>query len=383
MNSLFEIKKTDLEKPLQNLNFHDLEHILDHVNQSFAIDLLSVDKNMKLLTKKADFDFLSKVFQKINSLERKNETFQFLRVSNEYFSNVIYAKSFNHLHKFSKLQEFIERVVDLSISHKKKHNLKELHKVISIGQSYQINNQKIVNWIGKITSYSNDTSLLEENTKLSLLQNKELRERYISMVINISQKPKFLDKLFNLYESNIYDLYANYKSNQRTWNCLLPKIAWDSYKYLPYVDSDKLNWLEEKHIGYKNNPVYFELHRLEQEFKHFPYSDDFKQKIETDYYQDLIYNSLVDYHKIYRFEKEKYFKLFISKSENEDRPERFIYSTEYSTFKDWIQSSPINSILSIYDKNKEFYDYCKKLKFKLYLEDKLVPSEKKEKKLKI
>ena len=66
--------------------------------------------------------------------------------------------------------------MDLSISHKKKHDFKELQKVISIGKNFHINENKIVNWIGKITTHSNSTQLLEENFKNPLLQKKELKE---------------------------------------------------------------------------------------------------------------------------------------------------------------------------------------------------------------
>lgn len=387
MDSTFEIKKTILEKQLQTLNIKDLEHTLEHMNQSFAIELLSVDKNIKLLSKKSDFNFLSKVFHKISTLESGQNNFHFLKVSNEYFSQVIYSKSFKEVNQFPKLQNFVTRVMDLSISHKKKHDIKELHSVISIGQSFKIDDSKIVNWIGKITAYSKNTNLLDNNIKLPLLQNKNLRERYISLIINVAQEPKFLEHLFNLYEAQIYDLYAQYKGNETIWNCLLPKNSWIPYKYLPYIDSNKLNWLESKSIGYRNNPVYFELYQLETEFKHSQHSDyskdKFNEKISEEYYQNIIYNSLTDYYKNYRYKKDKAFQKYIEQPDNEAKPERFIYSDEYKDFKNWANLSPIASVLSVYDTNKDFYEYCKKLKFKISLEDKLIPENKKEKKMKI
>ncbi len=391
MNSTFEIKKTVLEKQLQNSNMHDLDNTLNHLNQNFAIDLLSVDKNIKLLSKKSDFDFLSKVFTKINNLNSSFTTFQFLKVSNEYFSQVIHSQKFQENINFTKLQSFVERVMDLSISHKKKHDFKELQKVISIGKNFHINENKIVNWIGKITTHSNSTQLLEENFKNPLLQKKELKERYISLILNLSDDTKFLDKLFKLYESSIYDLYAQHKSNKTTWNCLLPKASYYSsyynYQYLPYMDQDKLNWLENKKLGYKNNPVYFELYKLKTDFQQSRYSDiskeQFNEKISNEYYQNLIYNSLIDYHKIYRFHKELAFENFIKEPENEQKPEKFIYSEEYKEFKNFINSSSSMTVLSVYDSNKDFYEYCKKLKLKISLEDKLVPEDKKQKKLKI
>lgn len=387
MDSTFEIKKTILEKQLQTLNIKDLEHTLERMNQSFAIELLSVDKNIKLLSKKSDFDFLSKVFHKISALESKQNNFHFLKVSNEYFSQVIYSKSFSEINQFPKLQAFVTRVMDLSISHKKKHDIKELYSVISIGKFFKIDDSKIVNWIGKMTAYSKNTNLLDHNTKLPLLQNKVLKERYISLIINVAKEPKFLEHLFNLYEAQIYDLYAQHKSNETIWNCLLPKNSWTPYKYLPYIDSNKLNWLESKNIGYRNNPVYFELYQLETEFKHSQHSDyyqnKFNEKISEEYYENIIYNSLTDYHKNYRSKKDKAFQQYIEQPDNESKPERFIYSEEYKEFKDWVNLSPIASVLSVYDTNKDFYEYCKKLKFKISLEDKLVPENKKEKKMKI
>lgn len=387
MNSTFKIKKTVLEKQLQNLNINDLEHVLEDMNQSFAIDLLSVDKNIKLLTKKSDFEFLSKVFDKIKNLSSGKSNFQFLNISNEYFSQIIYQKSFDNINPFSKLQNFVTQAMDLAISHKKRHNTKDIFKVMSIGKNFNIEQKKIVNWIGKITAYSKDTSILDCNKKLSLLQDKQLRERYISLIINISQETKFLDYFFNLYEPQIYDLYAQYKGNETTWNCLLPKNSWTNYKYLPYIDEQKLNWLESKNIGYRNNPVYFELYQLENSFNQSQYSEYFKtefnEKISNEYYQNIIYNSLIDYHKNFLPKKNEAFQSYINNPENESKSEKFIYSEEYKTLNDLIKKSPIISILSVYDKNPAFYEYCKKLKLKVALEDKLVPENKKDKKIKI
>lgn len=389
MESTFKIKKTILEKQLQNLNIQDLENTLDNMNQSFAVDLLSVDKNIKLLSKKADFDFLSKVFQKINTLQSSFNSFQFLKVSNDFFFQTVHMNHLKENIQHTKLESFVEKVIDLSISHKKKHTLKELHTVISIGKSFNINEKKIVNWIGKITAYSHNTDILESNLKLPLLQKKLLKERYISLIMNVTQDTKILDKTFQLYEPSIYEIYAQHKDNQTTWNCLLPKTYYSYYseKYLPYIDSNKLHWLENKKIGYKNHPVYFELYQLEKDFKQSQYSqssrEEFDLKISDEYYQNLIYNSLSDYHNNYRFKKEACFKKFIEIPENETKPERFIYSEEYRGFKDWISSSPIATVLNIYDSNKDFYEYCKKLKLKISLEDKLIPEQKKEKKLKI
>lgn len=352
------------------------------MNQSFAIDLLSVDKNIKLLTKKSNFYFISQVFNKISTLRSRNTTSYFLRVSNEYFYQLEIKKDSHVLSQFTKLQKFVTKVIDLSISHKKKHNLKDIQQVISIGQTFKIEESKIINWIAKITVYSKNTDLLDYNTKNHLLQKKDLRERYISLIINSSQDIKLLEHLFNLYESHIYDIYSQYKGKETIWTCLLPIHTWKNFHTLPLIDKNKLNWLENKNIGYRNNPVYFELYQLENEFRNSVNHsiENFEKKVSETYYQNIIYNSLNDYHKIFCPKKEAAFNQYTSSFDNY---KQFIHSDEYNEFKNWITLSHTHSILSIYDNNKDFYDYCKKLKFKLSLEDTLIPENKKIKKMKI
>lgn len=380
MSSTFKLKKTILEKALQNLNFNELANIIDNTNRNFAIDLLSVDKNMDLLTKKSDFEFLNKIFYKLSTLKPNSEIMQFLKISNEHFEQKLHNIKLTTEDSLEKFEQFIVRTMDLSISKKKKHSSKELQQVISIGKNFSIEEWKLVNWIAKVTANSNNTELLEQNFKLPLLHKKDLRERYVSLMINVSQSTQFLDKVFNLYESTIYETYAKHKSNHSTWNCLLPKQTWNNYKYLPYIDENKIQWLEDKKIGYKNNPFYFELYQLEIEFRRS--KDTFESHLKEDYFKDIIYNSLIDYHNFYYPEKEKYFKQYIEQEKNNDNPERFIYSEEYKTFKNWVNENPVAAVLSVYDTNKDFYAYSKKLKLKVKLEDKL-PEKITERRLKI
>lgn len=368
MSSTFKLKKTTLEKALQTFNVNELDNIMGNTNRDFAIDLLSVDKNMDLLTKKSNFDFLNKVFQKLSTLKRNSDIMQFLNISNEYFEQKLHNIKLTNEGNNEKFENFIVKTMDLSISKKKKHSIKELQQVVSIGKKFSIEEWKMVNWIAKVTAYSHDSEMLEQNYKLPLLQNKELRERYISLIINVTDDTKFLDKLFTLYESNIYEVYAKHKSNHSTWNCLLPKQTWGGFKYLPYIDDDKISWLESKQIGYKNNPFYFELYQLEVEFTRS--KDKFENKIQSDYYKDMIYNSLIDYQQFYIPKKEIYLTEF-SNGKNKDFPQRFNYSQEGIQFKNWVRENPMACVLSVYDTNMEFYDYCKKLKLKVKLEDKL------------
>lgn len=383
--SEFKLKKTILEKALQHLDFNQLDNIITNTNRSFAIDLLSVDKNMDLLTKKSDFNFLNKVYQKLLTLKPNSEIMQFLNISNEYFEQKLHPIKINNIGVEEKFENFIIRTMDLSISKKKKHDIKELQQVMSIGKNFSIEEKKIVNWIAKVTANSNNNEILEQNIKLPLLQKKELRERYISLMINVSQDTKFLDKLFNLYESTIYETYAKHKSNHSIWNCLLPKQTWGGYKYLPYIDDQKIEWLESKQIGYKNNPFYFELYQLELDYTRSSGSDYFttifEEKIQQDYYKNIVYNSLIDYQQFYLPKKEIYLNEF-SKGNNRDFPQRFNSSEEGIKFRNWVNENPMAAVLSVYDKNVDFFEYCKKLKLKVKLEDRL-PEKQNERRNKI
>lgn len=374
MSEAFTIKRVILEKQLQNLQIKDIYHTLDNINLSFAIELLSVKKNIQILSKKTDFNFLSQLFKKMNTLNKKSSHLQFLKTSNEYFTQEVKSNLLTNIPEF-KFQNFIERVIDLSIFQNKQHSFEDIEKITHIAKTYDISNQKLVNWIGKICSKTNHPSLLNDVIKLSVLQQPGVKERFLSIVINMSKNIDVLDKLFSVYEYDIYATYANYKSEQKTWSCLLPNQGWQ-YAYLPYIDENKLNWLEDKKIGYKNNPVYFELYTLETLFKQSKYSPSseeiFNIKMTEDYFQNIIYNSLKEYQKIYLPKKEeiiqKNLTLSYDKKEN---------------FSDWVNESPLRYILSVYDKNEVFYNFCQKISFKIYLEDKLVNNNKKEKKIKI
>lgn len=377
MSDSFTIKRVIFEKQLQNLQIKDIYKTLDNINLSFAIELLSVKKNIQLLSKKSDFNFLSQVFTKMNTLSKKQSYLQFLKVSNEYFTQETKSHFLVNTPEL-KFQKFIEKVIDLSISHEKKHTFKDIEKIIAISNSFKINDKKLVNWIGKICSHSNSPLLLNSVFKLKVLESPELKERFLSIIINMSNNINVLDKLFSIYEYEIYSTYADYKSNNKIWNCLLPKYTWSHY-FLPHIDNDKINWLENKKIGYKNNPVYFELYNLEKLFNNSRFllnsEEHLNIKISEYYYQNIIFNSLKDYKNIYLTQKEK----TIQHNLNLEYDKR-------ENFNDWLNESPIHSILSIYDKNEEFYIFCNKLNFKIYLEDKLTQNNnnhKKEKKLKI
>lgn len=379
MSQIFEIKRVILEKQLQNLNIQELEKTLMNTNLSFAIDLLSVDKNIKLLSKKADFIFLSKLFKRMGALSTKKPHSQFLRTSNDYFKQSVLpglSTLFTQTQQ-SQFQEFIEKVIDLSISQNKKHSIKEIETVINIAQHYNINAKKLVNWLGKITSHTNTVSFFNEVSKLNVLQNKEFKTRFSTIIINMTNNIHLLNGVFDKYTSEIYTLYANYKDEKKTWNCLLPQQSWYSgVSYLPYIDDNKIEWLEDKKIGYKNNPVYFELYSLERLFKeskyHPPSEVKFNSKMTEDSYKNLIHESLQDY-------KNEYLP---KKSEIAQKNLNLPYD-EQESFHIWVKESPLRSILSIYDQNPEFYNFCQKITFKIHLEEKLVPNNTKEKKHKI
>lgn len=362
---------------MQNLDFEEIFKVLDRTNLSGAIKLLSVDKNIKLLSKKSDFEFLSKIFKKMSTLNKKLAHRQFLKTSNEYFTQSTHSYLSINIPDFE-LKKFIEKVLDLSISKNKKHSLKDIEKIILIAKNYEINDKKLVNWIGKISAHTNSTSLLDEVFKLNVLKSPELKERFIS-IINMTTNIDLLDKLFSHYEYDIYTTYAKYKSENLIWNCLLPLKNWYN-DFLPYIDKDKLNWLENKKLGYKNNPCYFEIYTLENLFNNRQFSSDKENlniKITEDYYQNIIINSLKDYHNIYLPKKEEFNQKYKNLPYNET-----------DNFSNWVKKSPIHSILSIYDNNPSFYEFCKKISFKYNLEIKLINNSKKlnntvEKKIKI
>lgn len=356
-----DIKKNILEKYLQNCDHVHLNEILQNADLSFCIDLLSVDKNMKLLTKKADFYFLKEVFNHLSNL-KESSFLSFLSVSNECFKQIIHTsvnkEALSLQQKNDRLRTFIEKTVDLSIQQHKKHTIKDIEILLDLGSKYHISSEKIVNWLGKVTHFSQNPNILDYNHKLSLLQKSDLRERYVSLLINISDNTNILNKTYQLYEPYIYNIYAKYKMEGNIWSCLLPKRGYYG-AYLPYIDENKLNWLEEKKIGYRNNPVFFELYSLSNMFQ---YKDSkLNEKINNEYYREGIYSSLLQYRTEFLPEVDK----FLNQAGIEATDTHSITHLQYrKEFREWLKESPLRVVLNLYFSNPSFLQFCEKLDFK-------------------
>lgn len=376
-----DIKKTIFEKHLQNCDHVQLNNILKQTDLLFAIDLLSVDKNMKLLTKKANFSFLREVCNTLSTLS-DSSFFNFLSISNDCFKQVVHTsinKEFLSVQqKTDKLRIFIEKAVDFSIYKHKKHDIKDIEILLDLGQTYHISPEKTVNWIGKVTHFSQNPNLLDYNSKLSLLQKPHLREQYVSLLINISNNINILNKTYELYEPYIYNIYAKYKMNGNIWNCLLPKRSYYG-TYLPYIDDNKINWLEDKKIGYRNNPIFFELYTLSQMFQ---YKDSkLEEKINCDYYQEGIYNSLLQYKTEFLPEFQNLLKKYNIEPTDIHSIEHFKCNNK--EFREWLREFPSRAVFNLYLSNPNFLKFCETLEFKNKMDFQLPNKESKKTKNKI
>lgn len=357
-----DIKKVTFEKHLQNCDHVQLNYILKQTDLLFAIDLLSVDKNMKLLTKKANFSFLKEVFNTLSTLS-DSSFLNFLSISNDCFKQIVHTsvnkEILSRQQKNDKLKIFIEKAVDLSIHKHKKHDIKDIETLLHLGETYHISPKKIVNWIGKVTHFSQNPNILEYNNKLSLLQRPHLREQYVSLLINISSNIHILNKTYELYEPYIYDIYAKYKMNGNIWSCLLPQRSYYG-NYLPYIDDNKISWLEDKKIGYQNNPIFFELYTLSRMFQ---YKDSkLEEKINCDYYQEGIYNSLLQYKTEFLPEVHKLLRDANVDPTDIHSVQHFQYGNK--EFREWLQESPARAVFNLYFSNPSFLQYCETLNFK-------------------
>ena len=387
-----EIKKITLEKAIQDLDNSHIKQILENCSLSFSIELLSVEKNLQLLCKKNRFLFLLDLFSHLNSLHTSKLT-QFLKVSNTSFWIEEHKIPTSIQTKKEQLNNFIIKVIDFSIFTNKSKNknflLDDIHNVINIGKKFNISNEKIVNWMGKMYSQTHQPEIILSLSKEPLLNNPELKERFISVVLNSSKNLNVLDSLFNAYEKNIYEIYAEYKSNGRTWNFLLPKSYWYSrINYLPYSSEEKVDWFEKKHLGYNHHPTPFKiLHVFQQidSYRGIQDNPDLTKLIEDESYKNLIYDSLIDYKNKLIPLIDDCFKKFILSSQNTSLtlPDDFHRSKEFQTLKEDILKNQHTKILFHFYENKKILDFCEKISFKTKIEDKFSNIEKPKKTIKI
>ena len=200
-----EIKKVIVEKAIQNLDTNHIKQIFQNYSMVAAIEILNVDKNVDLLCKKKDYQFLFKLFEDLKELP-KSKFVEFIRITNQNFA--VENKYANiKVENNKKLTDFIIRIVDLSIFRKNNFTLNEIKQVVEIGNSFNIKEEKIVTWIGKMYAFSNNPQMITILKKENLLLDPILQERFISIVLNISKDTKMLDALFKNYESKIYEIY--------------------------------------------------------------------------------------------------------------------------------------------------------------------------------
>ena len=387
-----EIKKNNLEKAIQNLDNSHIKQILQNCSLSFSVELLSVEKNLQLLCKKTRFPFLLDLFSHLNSLHT-NKYVQFLKISNTSFWMEEHKAPIFIDSKKEVLNNFIIKVIDFSIFTNKSKNkhfiLEDIQDVIQIGKKFNISNEKIINWMGKMYSQTHQPEIILSLSKEPLLNNPELKERFISVVLNSSKNLDILDSLFNAYEKNIYEIYAEYKSNGRTWNFLLPKSYWYSrINYLPYSSEEKVDWFEKKHLGYNHHPTPFKiLHVFQQidSYRGIQDNPDLTKLIEDESYKNLIYDSLIDYKSKLLPLIDDCFKKFILSSQNTSLtlPDNFHSSKEFKELKEDLIKNQHYKILFNFYENKKILDFCEKISFKTKIEDKFSNVEKPKKTIKI
>ena len=363
-----EIKKVILEKAIQKLDTNHIKQIFQNYSMVAAIEILNVDKNVDLLCKKKDYQFLSKLFENLKELP-PSKFKEFIRITNQSFS--IEKKYANIKVENNKtLNDFIIRVLDLSIFRKNNFTLDEIKKVVEIGNSFNIKEEKIVTWIGKMYAFSNNLEMITILKKENLLLDPKLQERFISVVLNIAKDTKVLDTLFKNYESKIYEIYTDYKNKNKIWNFLLPIKQWPhSLKILPYVSQEKLQWFENKQLGYNNNPTPFKLLNVFFEINSRVDMDKnlkLMKFIENEEYKTLIHDALIEYEKLIlpmiHDAKDKYLK----KSES---PEYFKSSDEHSELRDKINQNMKYMILYVFYEYENIHKFCEKIAMKTSIED--------------
>lgn len=381
--------------PLKNLTFaiqkHDpikIQNLLGGISLKMGLEIFSTKKISNLFTSGNNLYFLYQVFQTIAKLP----IFSYLELLKCYPDRYeieahqhisIHQKKFNHQPLQEILQNFVIHSIDLFIfkqSHKK-FTQQDFQLLIKIGQQFNIPNTKVVNWIAKSMIASNSIEMMKDSFSLPLFQNKIIQRKYISHLLNGTENIKFLNALFSLKEKEIYDIYAELKIHQNIWSFLsMKKNEYGSF--LPHVSQEKLSWFEEKNIGYKNSNNYFELFKLNYEYKtknlHSFLLSVFSSE-EKDYYQNLIYNAIQKYEReIIPIKKE-----YILQFENSQHPHHnFQHSKEYQKFLSWIQDSSEKQCLYLFN-DESFYQECKKIYFTIFLQDKLTQNTSTNKNIKI
>ena len=164
--------------------------------------------------------------------------------------------------------------------------------------------------------------------------------------------------------------YTDYKDKNKIWNFLSTIKKWDhNLETLPYVSPEKLQWFENKQLGYNNNPTPFKLLDVFFEINSHVEMDKnprLMKLIENEEYKTLIHDALMDYEKlilpIVQDAKDKYLK----KSES---PEYFKSSDEYSELRDKINQNMKYMILFVFYEYENIRKFCEKLAIKTSIED--------------
>lgn len=332
------IDKVCLKEIFNSENFEQFKHIFCSLSKEMSVELLSIQANLDLLTKKGNILFISKIMNYINNLPEKTYE-NFLTITNEQY--VFSQKNYhiNYVDVTKKISTMTYEICHKSLKINKRYLINDLKELEVIKNKFNFTEVQFIRLASKLISCGNNKKLLKYNNYSHFLENKQLQKIYVKNLIEKNDNIEFLDEVFKLYEPVIYNIYLELKDKNKIWESLTNKVT-GTYKRF---DDPKSQWFDTKNIGYKNHPTPYLL-----DFIHINYCNNKNLSFfNEDYYYFMIEKSINYFEK----QSQTYYPQFFENHKNKRS-----YEWEMQIRKDPI----LNPILP-FIKDEDFQKICKKI----------------------
>ena len=235
------IDKAYLKEIFDSENFEQFKNIFFSFSQEMSIQLLSVQANLDLLTKKGNILFISKVMNYITNLPEKTyENFLTIKNDQYVFSRQNYHINYDDIIK--KISTITYEIFHKSLKTNKQYSINELKELDVIKNKFNFTEVQFIKLTSKLISCGNNENLLKYNSSSHFLKDKKLQKIYVKNLIEKNDNIKFLDEVFKLYEPIIYNIYLDLKDDNKIWDSLKNKFT-GTYKRF---DDPKSQWFDTK-----------------------------------------------------------------------------------------------------------------------------------------
>ena len=267
MKKTTSIPRKDLKESLKNGNIAWLRNFFSNLDRDNAMSAINVKEHVDILNKNNDLDFLFKLFKEIEVLKFNPVNQKFLDISRK----LINLNDGHYLVRNSDInfKSFITKIVNDKLSKQKNFDEKDIECLFKIKESFDLSKTQLLKILIKLTEKSKTDfaiGLIDLVVKSNLLENKKDKAVYIESLINRVESIRVFDKLYEVFNKDMHEMYLDKVANGKIWDGLTPKTRFGRYFNLPNILDSKLNWLDNKGLGYLNHELPYVILGLREKF---------------------------------------------------------------------------------------------------------------------